>query len=348
MLDFEGLKVVLSLEQKATKSINSLIPKVDGKYVSDYTRNYRVDMAGPEADPTYARTYIVILFDSMSYHWSNQDFHKFVDICTTIIEWYPPLSGDNPIPGFMETLTLFKRAEANNIIGDYDTALNDIRCSGASFRLQLMKNQGHNTEAEKRMPLKLKAEKMLTETIIPDTLEILVRKKMKEKAPRPYFTTKEINKYEKELGIGIYCEDHYKCHHCCVSRSESHLILCSACERAWVCSQECHASGWVKHRKVCRAKWRQRCCQIYPEHEATMSAMVNEADGVLVQADGWGMFNVICIDTKSDDGGFFDAWTDRKVAFKERKGGLDIQRAHRGAQVLKNEVDYFKYFKPKN
>lgn len=194
--------------------------------------------------------------------------------------------------------------------------------------------------------------KKIGQDVVSLTLEILVRIKIQQNARRPYFTTDEIYEYEKELGIGIFCEENYKCHHCGVARHDSYLILCSGCNRAWVCSEECHVDGWSNHKEICKNKWRQQGLPFVAQFNDMLNETIVEKEGVFVAKEGRGKYCVICIDPKSsseadndnsNSGLCFDAWSDRNITVGESIEGYTpgyIERNNRLMKLITGEIDF--------
>jgi hypothetical protein len=78
--------------------------------------------------------------------------------------------------------------------------------------------------------------------------------KVKMGASRPHYSVIERTKVQKELGLGIYKHQLYRCLNCNETPSKTtKLQLCSRCKSAWLCSLECMKAAWKKgHKQVCK------------------------------------------------------------------------------------------------
>jgi hypothetical protein len=86
-------------------------------------------------------------------------------------------------------------------------------------------------------------------------LEAMTILKVKKGAARPHYTETERTKVQKELGLGIYKDQIYRCLSCNEAPSKTvKLSLCSRCESVWLCSRECMIDAWKNkgHKQVCK------------------------------------------------------------------------------------------------
>ena len=75
--------------------------------------------------------------------------------------------------------------------------------------------------------------------------------KLRDEVPRPHYTKEELEKFEKEVGLGLYSAEKYLCGFCGAKKSnEVYLRLCSGCKNVWFCSQECSKKGWKLGQKA--------------------------------------------------------------------------------------------------
>mmetsp|Transcript_28251 Transcript_28251/g.68745 ORF Transcript_28251/g.68745 Transcript_28251/m.68745 type:complete len:403 (-) Transcript_28251:1594-2802(-) len=277
----------LKIFDDATEFMEKNAPKVDGKLVTDIPKSFRDTEFNITNDSRcYSSMYSEILTGYITYVTCQTDFEAAVDICNKILSLSPPLTDDSPVPSDSETHTLDTRGHYFSELGDHEQALKDARCVGAVARLKFMNRQKLGADRDGR--------DMALEQCNILTLRALVRFQLQKRTHRPYFSLDEINNYEKELGIGIYSEEGYKCHNCGVSRSESRLILCTGCSRAWVCNESCHRQGWSDHKKHCKNEgWRQQTVTVQVADLKIDRGCVHSLEGVGVTPIGDGTFVIV-------------------------------------------------------
>ena len=133
---------------------------------------------------------------------------------------------------------------------DLSSALDDFRLCGAAVRLHMNDDQIAGPG-----PVEFMIKKV--EGVVTFIVRVAVMIKVQNKADRPFFTTEELNDLEKELGIGLFSKDRYKCGNCGKSRKDVKLFDYPKCKRQWFCSQECFAAKWKAHKKnACVNSWR--------------------------------------------------------------------------------------------
>ena len=295
-----------------------VIPLGDGKLVTDLPSDFRTrSVWNTIVDSNYvlilAQMFLrLICLLEVEEETNTINHETIIDIATEIIEVFPPLSDESPIPHPLEAQIIYFRARGLSSIGNYEKALIEMRCCGAIVRL--LKSTEHGCDSMLSF---------IGGRVIPEIMLTLVESKYAEKMQRPLFAAAEINKYEKELGFGIFDEDHYKCHHCGKSRVDGKLILCNGCDRSWVCDEECHFAGWKSHKKYCRndLRWRREPIEtVQPEEYNEMRNLLlkntKHACGIY-SIPRLGLTAVLCIDPDTNE--LFDAWTDKAYKIKEQE-----------------------------
>lgn len=94
-------------------------------------------------------------------------------------------------------------------------------------------------------------------TIRESTREVLYTlATIKKGKARPHYTDEERETWQRELGVGLYSKDVYKCGYCGAQRSDSvKLMQCSRCKQRWFCSKDCLANAWKNgHKTECKRR----------------------------------------------------------------------------------------------
>ncbi|GFH55685.1 hypothetical protein CTEN210_12161 [Chaetoceros tenuissimus] len=138
-------------------------------------------------------------------------------------------------------LMLMNRGRSYQYLEEYELAMNDFKalCS----RKRMDSPQSWNQPPTLRDAT---MECLNTATLI----------KLRDKVPRPHYTKEELEKFEKEVGLGLYSAEKFLCGFCRAKQSnEVNLRLCAGCNNAWFCSQECLKKAWkTGHKAKCEPK----------------------------------------------------------------------------------------------
>lgn len=135
--------------------------------------------------------------------------------------------------GFREVAFLMKRGASLVSLRQPDEAVADFEAACAAFRLaEESPWDGWPTfDAAKKGLLEAKA-------------------LQKIHLPRPHYSREERELILKELQLGCFAKDKLnKCQQCGQSANFS---MCSRCNNAWFCSQECLTIAWENGRKKCK------------------------------------------------------------------------------------------------
>ena len=303
------------LAEQVRKSVNATIPKLNGKRVSDATEMFRLstsDMTTFLYDAVttasdYVSVYFFVVLISIKLHFKNSEFKMCIEDCNELLHLLPPLSDQVPIPHPYEIEVLYYRAKAQSKLLNHRAALEDAECCGAAIRL-ITYIGDDKAKQEIEIPLK-----KVAELAIGTAVEL----KLQSNVPRPLFSTTEINYIEKRWGVGIFHPKLYCCHHCGISRAETRLILCSGCNRAWVCGEECHAHGWKKHKTCCKQISRKSPKPLPTEvYEAIINSIEKYGQKVVWSFDSECSFSFYCLDPVS--GKLFDAWYDYEIYIDDK------------------------------
>jgi hypothetical protein len=84
---------------------------------------------------------------------------------------------------------------------------------------------------------------------------VMAMQKVRDKAPRPHYNEEEREEIARDLGLGIYSGNIYRCLWCGVDPSQKpgvRLKQCSKCHVVWACSNECWKKAWRSfHKEEC-------------------------------------------------------------------------------------------------
>jgi len=77
--------------------------------------------------------------------------------------------------------------------------------------------------------------------------------KVQQVAKRPYYSDREMEAIEKNLGHGVYSKNVYRCLWCGAGRSTVRLVKCDRCNVVWSCAGgDCFERAWETfHRPQC-------------------------------------------------------------------------------------------------
>jgi tetratricopeptide (TPR) repeat protein len=191
-------------------------------------------------------------------------------------------------------LMLINRGRSYQYLEEYELAMNDFRalCSRKRMGSPLTWHQSptlHDATMEC----------LNTATLI----------KLRDKVPRPHYTKEELEKFEKEVGLGLYSAEKYLCGFCHAKKSNKvTLRLCSRCKNAWFCSQECLKKAWKTGHKAKCKPFKGHALPISKEQVANIVREVKETgfSGLESTDKCW----IICQD---ENGEFFDSLSDADI-----------------------------------
>ena len=303
---------------KVRKSVNATIPKVNGNRVSDATEmfrlsssDFRMSLNDAMTGSGYGFVYFWVVYRSLELHFRNSEFEMCIKDCDEMLHLLPPLSDQVPIPHPFEIQVLHHRAQAHSALQNHRVALEDAECCGAALRLIIY----IDNDKSKQDILFFITSGDIFKSLVQLAITEAVKLKLQNNVPRPLFSTVEKNDIEKRWGVGIFHPRLYCCHHCGITRAETRLILCSGCNRAWVCGEECHARGWTKHKTRCKRISRKSTMPLTTnDYENTIKLIEKEKAFLAYGPDYY--FRIYCRDPIS--GKIFDAWEDNDVCIDEK------------------------------
>ncbi|GFH55705.1 hypothetical protein CTEN210_12181 [Chaetoceros tenuissimus] len=200
-------------------------------------------------------------------------------------------------------LMLFTRGRSYQYLEEYELAMNDFRAVCSRKRMD-------SPETWNQVPTLQDAtrECLNTATLI----------KLRDRVPRPHYTKEEFEKFEKEVGLGLYSAEKYFCGFCNAKKSNKvNLRLCSRCKNVWFCGQECLKKAWkTGHKAKCKPLI-GHVFHIYPismEQIQELTKQVKETGLCCLQSSNncW----MIC----QDNGKYFDSLSNCELDFQKMNG----------------------------
>lgn len=333
----------IDLSSKLLSSVESILPKVDGKlvidtlerpmaneeYCSSKSKALRLGAGGLIIFGIHFRMVAVSVYDG---------YDEAIDCATRSLATFPPPPNSCSIRSPQEVCALYSIGRNKSLRGrpsDFKEALDALLCSGAAARLLL------HYRDECSPNIDMRAVETICDDIAERTLQAAARLKLHEQTQRPMFSLEEANQYEKELGIGLFSEPEYVCGHCGFDRP-SQLDLCAGCKRQWYCGRKCQKAAWPEHKCHCKENWRKKTpFSLLP---STHQERVEETRmQVCVASIINGKFVLCCIDPITEE--LFDALTDSVIACvnphaDELAPASSVLTAEASDQVIKYEGDH--------
>ncbi|GFH55703.1 hypothetical protein CTEN210_12179 [Chaetoceros tenuissimus] len=204
---------------------------------------------------------------------------------------------------------IMMRGKSYQYLEEYELAMNDFRAVCSRKRMD-------SPETWNQPPSLRDAtmECLNTATLI----------KLRDKVPRPHYTKEELDKFEKEVGLGLYSAEKYFCGFCNAKKSNKvNLRLCSGCKNAWFCSRECLKKAWkAGHKAKCKPLIGRHVSHMYPismEQIQYIMKDVEETGFCCMQSPNncW----VIC----QENGKYFDSLSNCELNFQKMEGGYFLR-----------------------
>ncbi|GFH55830.1 hypothetical protein CTEN210_12306 [Chaetoceros tenuissimus] len=178
------------------------------------------------------------------------DAIKDADECIRIIRYpefissIPSSKEGNPMALFASrnslqmNLMLMMRGTSYQYLQEYELALSDFKALCSRKRMDSPQSWNQPPSLHDAT-----MECLNTATLI----------KLRDKVPRPHYTKEKLEKFEREVGLGLYSAKRYFCGFCHTKKSNKvNLRLCSRCKNIWFCSQECLKKAWkTGHKAMC-------------------------------------------------------------------------------------------------
>ena len=309
----ERAKTQLSQSMKMLDNLNRALPRYDSKYICDVPLDFRADgktWFDAESNGLTMLKYWC-LYRVASYYIGNKKPELCLEYATKALLLLPPLQ-IGELPHQHEVLVRLYRYMALEKLGYDEQSLAECRMLIAAIRL---------LHHEGRVDMNDPGDILISKSdVLPFSLiQHTVNSKMKKEGTmRPYFTQSERVKLWKELGVGLYSKDRYKCHTCGKTNGAEgeKLSLCSRCNDVWYCSIDCSRKGWKGGHK--------QSCGLLPVNVPMKLSTVMYAQvitpllfGKVSIVDSSGSNYLLALAQEDSDGEIFDVLTDIVVHIEE-------------------------------
>lgn len=211
----------------------------------------------------------------------------------------PPVQ-DIPTPE--EVALRFYRGLINRDKTDWEKALLDFRLcivAGRQLMYRGLADMGNSNDILR----------MHCESLVSETLTAAVCVKLSGGGKRPLFTHDEMHDCFKELGVGPYTDQNYRCWHCKQSRSIVKLTPCANCQVCWFCSEKCNKAAWKEHKKICGSS---SIVLSKTQHDSVRDEILRSRQPCTLSPDSDNDNPVVlCYDIKKDE--IYDAFTNATI-----------------------------------
>lgn len=177
----------------------------------------------------------------------DRNYEDCIYHSTVGLEWSAHLKCKHPFakPPVRCVNLLFTRAEALGGMDRFEDAIRDYHAAVAAMRLYNSDDEWHQAGGCCGQYPKHK--------LVTATRRLLVLRalqKLRTTTPRPHYDLAERIKLTRQLGLGMYTKEIYKCGFC--GEAGGDLKLCGGCNFMWFCSKECQKHLWkAGHKQVC-------------------------------------------------------------------------------------------------
>lgn len=308
--------VLLSLAPKTEAKTTLLLKEVKQSCVDNIGLEYPQDVAAAIL-PCYTRSVMFILpriylARAVARKVQGKFQEALVD-ATLGLDWSRHFKCKDPLakPSLFDVELLYTRAVAlEKGPQDLERAIQDYHAVHSAIHLH-GEMGWHEVGGCCSGPYRLNLSKVLDRLLV-----ARAEQKMQNATTRPHYTAEERGNISKQLGIGIYSKEMYKCGGCGLGPSNQvKLSLCSGCHVTWFCGKACLKRAWRKgHKSYCR--------NFLPEAVVSPEVRVEMEQNLASQGHAviYNSFGPLVIVTDPSTGEIFDSLHDLDVVFANEDG----------------------------